>query len=137
MTTIQTRQLTTIYTRQLTTIHTRQLTTIHTRQLTTINTTHLTIQHVQTVNSTTVRKYSIQFPALPPTHTVLTLSPQPFTSHHFNTHIIISYKVSFIPRSLHYTSLHFTSFHFTTLSDDVCVCICMYVCMTSKIWISK
>ena len=43
------------------------------------------------------------------------LSPQPFTSHHFTTHINISHKVSFYP--LPYTARHFTSFHFTTLLD--------------------
>ena len=73
-----------------TTIHTRQLTTIHTS--TTINTTHLKIQHAQTVSNTTVRQYCIQFPVFFPTHTVLTLSPQPFTSHHFSTHINFSHK---------------------------------------------
>jgi len=91
-------------------------TTIHTTQLTTIHTTHLTTQPVQTVNNTTVRKYCIQFPVFFPTHTVLTLSPQPITSHHFTAHINVSHKVSFLP--LPYTALHFTSFHFTTLLDD-------------------
>ena len=119
------------------TIHTRQLqqctqdnynnthktsTTIHTKHLqqytqdnynnthkttTTIHTRHLKIQHVQTVNSTKVRKYCIQFVVFFPTHIVLTLSPQPFISHHFTTHINFSHKVSFLPPSLHCTSLHF------------------------------
>jgi len=104
----------------MTTIHTRQLqqynkttTTMHTRQLTTINTRHLTTQPVETVNNTTVRKYCIQFPVFFPTHTVLTLSPQPFTSHHFTAHINFSHKVSsFLP------PLHCTSFHFTTYLDN-------------------
>jgi len=130
-TTIHTRllqqytQLTTIHTRllqqykELTTIHTRllqqykQLTTIHTTT-TTIHTRHLKIQPVQTVNNTTVRKYCTQFPVFFTTHTVLTLSPQPFTSHHFNTHMNLSHKVSFLPPSLHYTAPHCTSLHSTT-----------------------
>jgi len=90
----------------------RQLTTIHTRQLITIRTKHLKIQHVQ---NTTVRKYFIQFPLFFPTHIVLTLSPQPFASHHFTTHTNYSHKVSFFPP---FPTLHFTSFHFTTLLDD-------------------
>jgi len=65
------------------------MTTIHTKQLTTIYTTHLKIQPVQKVNNTKVRKYCIQFPVFFPTHTVLTLSPQPYTSHHFTAHINI------------------------------------------------
>jgi len=83
-------------------------TKVHTRQLTTIHTRHLKIQHVQKVNNTKVRKYCIQFSVFFPTHTVLTLSPQPFTSHHFTTHTNFSNKVSFFP--LPYTSLHFTSY---------------------------
>ena len=90
-----------------TTIHTRQLQQ-HTRstnnnytqynlKLATKHTRHITIQHVQKVNNTTVRKYCTQFPVFFPTHTVLTLSPQPFTSHHFTTHINFSHKVSFPP----------------------------------------
>ena len=94
----------------MTKIHTT--TTIHTRQLTTIQTRHFKIQHVQKLNNTTVRKYCIQFQVFFPTHTVLTLSPQPFTSHQFTTHINFSHKVSFLPPSLHFTSLHFTSLHF-------------------------
>jgi len=43
--------------------------------------------HVQKVNNTKVRKYCIQFLVFFPTHDVLTLSPQPFTSHHFTTHM--------------------------------------------------
>ena len=99
--------------------------------MTTIHTRHLKI-HVQTVNNTTVRQYCIQFPLFFPTHTVLTLSPRPFPSHHFTTHINFSNKVSFLPPSLHFTSLHFislhytfrwfslhfTSFHFTNLLED-------------------
>ena len=130
--------MTTIHTRQLTTIHTRQLqqytqdkynnkhktnnnthkttTTIHTRQLTTTHTIHLKIQYVQKVNSTKVRKYCIKFLVFLPTHIVLTLSPQPFTSHHLTTHKNISRKVSFSP--LPYTAFHFTSLHFTTHLDD-------------------
>jgi hypothetical protein len=133
----------------MTTMHTRQLqqythdnynnthvttTTIHTWQLTTIHTRHLKIQHVQKVNNTKVRKYCIQFPVFFPTHNLITLSPQPFTSHHFTTHINFSHKVSFSPFptlhftsvhftslhfiSLHFTSLHFISLHFTSLLDD-------------------
>jgi len=70
---------------------------------------------VSKVNSPTVRKYCIQFPVCFPTHNLMTLSPQPFTSHHFTTHINFSHKVSFLPPSLHFTSLHFTSLHFTSL----------------------
>jgi len=60
----------------------------------------------------------IQFPVFFPTHTVLTLSPQPFTSHHFITHINFSHKVSFPPPpplfpTLHFSSLHFISLHYT------------------------
>jgi len=55
------------------------------------------------VNNTTVRKYPIQFPVFFPTHTVLSLSPQPFTSHHFTTHINFSHKSPFYP--LPYTAL--------------------------------
>ena len=95
----------------MTTIHTT--TTIHTRQLTIIHTRHLKIQHVKKVNNTKVIKYCIQFLVYFPTHIVLTLSPLPFTSHHFITHINFSHKVSLLP-----PSLHFTSFHFTTLLDD-------------------
>jgi len=112
-TTIHTRQLTTIHARHYnnthktaTTIHTRQLTITHTRQLTTIHTTHLTTHPVQTVNNTTVRKYCIQFPVFFPTHTVLTLSPQPFTSHHYTAHINVSHKVSFFTPT---PTLHLTS----------------------------
>jgi len=105
----------TVHTTQLTTIHTRKLKTKHTRQLTTIHTRHLKVQHVQKVNNTTVRKYCIQFPVFFPTHTLLTLSPQSCTSHHFTTHIDFSHKVSFLPPFLHCTSLHFTSLHFTSL----------------------
>ena len=94
-------------THKTTTTCTRQLTTIHTIQQTTIHTTHLKIQHVQKVNNITVRKYCIQFLVFFPTHTVLTLSPQPFTSHHFTTHTNFSHKVS-----------PYTSLHFTTLLDD-------------------
>jgi len=94
------------------------MTTIHTRQLTTLQTRHLKIQHVQRVNNTKVRKYCIQFPVFFPTHIVLRLSPQPFTSHQFTNHINFFHKVSFLPPSLRCTSLHFTSFHFTILSDD-------------------
>ena len=104
---------TSIHTRQLTTTHTRQLTTIHTKQLTTIRTRHLKIQHVQKVNNTTVTKYCTQFLVFFPTHNLITLSPQPFTSHHFATHINFSHKVSFLPHSLHCTSLHFISRHCT------------------------
>ena len=50
-----------------------------------------------------------------PTHTVLTLSPQPFTSHHFTAHINFSHKVTF-----HFTSLHITSLHFTSLQGGHC-----------------
>jgi len=100
---------TSIHTRQLTTTHTRQLTTIHTKQLTTIRTRHLKIQHVQKVNNTKVGTYCAQFLVLFPTHIVLTLSLQPFTSHHFTAHINFSHKVSFSPPSLHCTALHFTS----------------------------
>jgi len=107
--------MTSIHTRQLTTIHTRQLTTIHTRQLTTIHTRELKIQHVQKVNNTTVRKYCIQFPVFFPTHILLAISPQPFTSHHFTPLINFSHKVSFLPPSLHFTSLHFTSLRFASL----------------------
>ena len=100
-----------------TAIHTVQQ--IHTTQLTTIHTRHLKIQHVQTVNNTTVRKYCIQFPVFFPTHIVLRPSPQPFTSHHFTNHVNFSHKVSFLPPSLHFTSLHFqmifTSFYFASL----------------------
>ena len=125
MTTIHTRQLTTIHTRQLQQ-YTRQLqqythkynnthttTTIHTTKLTTIH----TIQPVQTVNNTTVRKYCIQFAVFFPTHTVLTLSPQPFTSHYFTTHINFSHKVSCLPPSLQFTSLHLTLVRFTSLHE--------------------
>jgi hypothetical protein len=121
MTTIHTAQITTIQEKYnnthktTTTIHIRHITTIHTTQLTTIHTRHLKIQRVQTVNNTTVRKYCIQFPVFFLTHTVLTLSPQPFTSHHFTTHIDLSHKVSFFPPSLHCTSLQFTSVHFNSL----------------------
>jgi len=86
--------------------------TIHTRQLTRIHTRHLKIQHVRKVNNTKVRKYCIQFPVFFPTHISLTLSPHPFTSHHFTTHINLSHKVSFLPPSLHFTLLHVTSLHF-------------------------
>ena len=83
-----------------------------------MQTRHLKIQHVKKVNNTKVRKYCIQFLVFFPTHTVLTLSPQPFTSHHFTTHINFYHKVSFLLPSLHCTSLHFISFHFATLLDD-------------------
>ena len=108
-------------------MHTRQLTTMHTRQLTTIDTRHLKTQHVHKVNNTKVRKYcTSQFLVFFPTHILFTLSTQPFTFHHFTTHINFSHKVSFSP--LPYTSLHFTTllddFHFTllrsfTLLDDI------------------
>jgi len=59
------------------------------------------------------------FQYFPPTHTVLTLSPQPFTYHHSTIHINVSHKVSFLPPSLPFPSLHFTfrwlSLHFTSL----------------------
>ena len=97
-------------------------TKIHIRQLTTIHRRHLKIQNVQKVNNTKVRKYCIEFLVFFPTHNVLTLSPQPFTSHHFTTHANFSKKVSFFPlpcTALHFTSLHFTfrwfSLHFTSL----------------------
>ena len=105
MTTIHTRKLQQ-YTRQPSTIHTRQLSTIHTR--------HLKIQQVEIVNYTRARDYCIKFVVFIPSHILLTLSPQPFTSHHLTTHINFSHKVSFLPPSLHCTSLHFTSFHFTS-----------------------
>jgi hypothetical protein len=97
--------------------------TTHTRQLTTIHTRHLKIQHVEKVNRTTVRQYCIQFPYFSPTHTVLALSPQPFTSHHFTTHINVSHKDSFLPPSLHFTSLHFAS-----LLDDFSLHFTSFLC---------
>ena len=61
----------------------------------------------------------MQFLVFFPTHTLLTLSAQPFTSHHFTTHINFFHKVSFLPPSLHCTSLHFqmifTSFYFASV----------------------
>jgi len=106
----------------MTTIHTRQQQ--YTLQLTTVHTRHLKIQHVQKVNNTMVRKYCIQFPVFFPTHTVLTLSPQPFTSHHFTAHINFSCEVSFFPPfpTLHFTTVlddfHFILLRFSTLLDD-------------------
>ena len=38
-------------------------------------------------NNTKVRKFCICFLVFFPTHILLTLSPQPFPSHHFTTHI--------------------------------------------------
>ena len=102
------------------------MTTIHIRQLTIIHTRHLKIQHVQKVNNTKVRNYCTYFLVFFPTHHLITLWPQPFTSHHFTTHIHFSQK-SLFPPSLHCTSLHFTTplddfhfilFHFSTLLDD-------------------
>ena len=72
----------------------------NTHKMTTIHTRHLTIQHVQKVTNPKLRKYCIQFPVFFPTHTVLTLSPQPCTSHHFAAHINNSHKVSFLLPSL-------------------------------------
>ena len=91
------------------TTNTHKMTTIHTRRLTTIDKRHLKIQHVQKLNNTKVRKYCIQFLEFFPTHIELTLSPQPFTSHHFTTHINFSHKVTFLPPSQHCPLLHFTS----------------------------
>jgi len=83
--------------------------------MTTIHTRHLKIQHAKKVNNTKIRKYYIQFLVFFPRYTVLTVSTQPFTSHHFTTHINFSNKVWFFPYSLHCTALHFTSLHFTSL----------------------
>jgi hypothetical protein len=71
--------------------------------MTTIHTKHLKIQHIQKVNNTKVRKYCIYFLAFFPTHIVLTLSPQPVKEwgESFTNHINFSYKVSFLPPSLH------------------------------------
>jgi len=91
-----------------TTMHTRQLTTIHTRHLRNTTCTKGKQHHGKKVLYTFS---SIFFH----THTVLRLSPQPFTSHHFTTHINFSHKVSFLPLSLHCTSLHFISLHYTSL----------------------
>ena len=63
-------------------------------------------------------QHCIQFVVFFPTHIVLTLSPQPFTSHHFTTQINFSHKVSLLLPSLQCTSLHFISFHITTLLGD-------------------
>jgi len=135
MTTLHTKQLQQYTQDNFNNTH-KTTTTIHTRQLqqytqhnynnthnttnnnthnttTTIHTTHLTTQPVQTVNNTTVRKYCMQFPIFFPTHTVLTLSPQPFTSHHFTTYINFPHNVSFLLPSLHCNSLHFVPLHYT------------------------
>ena len=90
----------------------------------TINTRYLKIQHVQKVNNTTVRKYCTQFLVFFPTHNLITLSPQPFTSDHFTTHINFSNKVSFFRfPTPHFTSQHFqmifTSFYFASLHSQM------------------
>jgi len=59
--------------------------------------------HVKQVNNTKVRKYCIQFLVFFPAHTVLTLSPQPFTLPLIN----FSHKVSFLPPSGVSSSLRF------------------------------
>jgi len=102
------------------------MTTIHTRQVQQYTQDNQQ-QHTQDilkynmyikVNNTKVRKCRVQFLVFSPTHIALSLSPQPFTSHHFTTQINFSHKVSFLPHSLHCTSHHFISFHFITLLDD-------------------
>ena len=110
----------------MTTIHTRQLqeyTQDNSQQYTK---KHLKIQHVQKVNNTKVRKYCTQFLVFFPTHNLMMLSPQSFTSHHFTTHINFSHKVSFsLFPALHFTSLHFASRHFTSLHFTHFYMICL------------
>ena len=109
-------------------------TTIHTIQLqqytqdnhnnthkTTNNNTHKTSQNTTCTNAKQHhgKKVLYTVSSIFPTHILLTISPQPFTSQHFTAHINFSHKVLFVPPSLHFISLHYTfrwsSLHFTSL----------------------
>jgi len=95
------------------------MTTIHT----TNNSTHKTSQNTTRTKGKQPhgKKVLYTVSSIFPTHIVLTLSHQPFTSHHFTTHINFSHKVSFLPPSLHFTSLHFTTVCVITQKSAVLV----------------
>ena len=108
-------------------------TTIHTRQLTTIHTRYLKIQSRTKGKQHQGKKILYVVLVIFPTKNLITLSPQPFTSHHFITHVKCSHKVIFplLYTTINFTSLHFTSLHSTSLhfkSKERKVCICSFKC---------